>query len=139
MPAMSLSVPRKPLFVVSCGAMFVFGMIVAVLGTLFGLPEMRERLAIDLAQQGELFSLLFIGLIAATVVGGPTLDRFGSKPVLVGAAGSVTAALLLFGAARGFGLAGTAAALPAWRRVLNIGANAMVPTSAEDCGRRLNL
>ena len=44
-------------------AMFVFGMIIAMLGTLFGLPEMRERLGINLAQQGELFSILSFGML----------------------------------------------------------------------------
>ena len=59
--------------------MFVFGMIIAMLGALFGLPAMRERLGIDLAQQGDLFSILFVGLLVSTAVVGPTLDRFGSK------------------------------------------------------------
>ena len=67
-----------------------------MLGTLFGLPAMRERLGIDLAQQGDLFSVLFIGLLVSTAVVGPTIDRFGSKVVLVSASAMVTAALLAF-------------------------------------------
>jgi MFS family permease len=72
---------RGRLFVAAALAMFVFGMIIAILGTLFGLPAMRERLGIDLARQGDLFSVLFIGLLASTAVVGPTVDRFGSKVV----------------------------------------------------------
>ncbi len=56
--------------------MFVFGMIIAMLGTLFGLPAMRERLGINLAQQGDLFSVLFIGLLVSTAVVGPTHRPF---------------------------------------------------------------
>ena len=134
--------PSRPrLFAVSCLAMFVFGMVIAMLGTLFGLPELRARLAIDLAQQGQLFSVMFVGLLVATVAAGPTQDRFGAKVVLVGAASAVAVALVLLALARGFGSASAAAALlglgAGW---LNLGANALVsdlyPGSR---GRMLNL
>ena len=132
---------RRRLFAVACLAMSVFGMVIAMLGTLFGLPEMRARLAIDLAQQGEVFGLLFVGLLAATVLAGPMLDRFGSKLVIVSAAAQVTAALVLFALARGFGAAAFAAVLlgfgGGW---LNIGGNALVSDIyPENRGRMLNL
>jgi len=132
---------RRRLFAVGCLAMFVFGMVIAMLGTLFGLPELRARLGIDLAQQGEVFSVLFIGLLVSTVLAGPMIDRVGSKPVLVAAASLVTAALALFTGARGFGAALTAAVLlgfgGGW---LNIGGNALVSDIyPESRGRMLNL
>jgi MFS transporter, FHS family, glucose/mannose:H+ symporter len=132
---------RGRLFAAAAASMFVFGMLIAMLGTLFGLPAMRERLGIDLAQQGDLFSVLFIGLFAATAVVGPTLDRFGSKPVLVSASAMVTAALLAFALARGFGAAALAALLlgigGGW---LNTATNALVSdVYHDDRGRMLNL
>jgi FHS family glucose/mannose:H+ symporter-like MFS transporter len=63
--------------------MFVFGIVMAVLGTLFGLPEMRTRLQIDLAQQGNLFFLLYVGIFLATVVAGPAIDVIGNKLILI--------------------------------------------------------
>jgi len=138
---MTPSPDRRRLFVVACLAMFVFGMVIAMLGTLFGLPAMRARLGIDLAQQGASFSVLFVGLLVATVLAGPMIDRVGSKPVIVSAAVQVTLALALFTAARGFGTALAAAFLMGfgggW---LNIGGNALVSdVYPEDRGRMLNL
>ena len=133
--------PRRPLFLVSCLSMFVFGMVIALLGTLFGLPEMRARLAIDLAQQGQLFSLMFVGLLAATVAAGPVQDRFGAKVVLVGAAAAVAAALSLFALAGSFaGAAAPVALLGIGAGWLNLGANALVSDLyPESRGRMLNL
>jgi MFS transporter, FHS family, glucose/mannose:H+ symporter len=132
---------RRRLFAAAAMAMFVFGMIIAMLGTLFGLPLMRDRLGIDLARQGDLFSVLFIGLLVATAVVGPTIDRFGSKLVLVSASAMVTAALLAFALARGFGAAAVAALLlgvgGGW---LNTATNALVSdVFPDDRGRMLNL
>lgn len=132
---------RRRLFGAAASAMFVFGMIIAMLGALFGLPAMRERLGIDLAQQGDLFSLLFTGLLVATAVVGPTLDRFGSKLVLVSASAMVTVALLGFALSRGFGAAALAAVLlgvgGGW---LNTATNALVSdVFHDDRGRMLNL
>ncbi|HEX7487079.1 MAG TPA: MFS transporter [Vicinamibacterales bacterium] len=132
---------RRRLFVAAAMAMFVFGMIIAMLGTLFGLPAMRERFGIDLAQQGDLFSVLFIGLLVATAVVGPTLDRFGSKLVLVSASAMVTTALVALALAQGFGAAAVAALLlgvgGGW---LNTATNALVSDVFPDNrGRMLNL
>jgi MFS transporter, FHS family, glucose/mannose:H+ symporter len=132
---------RSRLFVAAALAMFVFGMLIAMLGTLFGLPDMRERLGIDLAQQGDLFSVLFIGLLASTAIVGPMIDRFGSKVVLVSASAMVTAALLAFALATGFGAAAAAALLlgigGGW---LNTATNALVSdVFPENRGRMLNL
>jgi MFS transporter, FHS family, glucose/mannose:H+ symporter len=132
---------RRRLFATAAAAMFVFGMIIAMLGALFGLPEMRTRLGIDLAQQGDLFSILFLGLLASTAVVGPTLDRYGSKVVLVSASAMVTAALLVFALAHGFWAAALGAVLlglgGGW---LNTATNSLVSdVFADDRGRMLNL
>jgi len=90
---------RARLFAAACAGMFIFGVVLALLGTLFGLPAMRERLNVNLAQQGDLFLLLFAGVCFATVAVGPLIDRFGNKLVLLVSAVLVTLALLGFAAA----------------------------------------
>lgn len=132
---------RRRLFVAACAGMFTFGMVIALLGALFGLPAMRERLGVNFAQQGDLLAILSIGLLLSSMVAGPLLDRFGSKAVLVAASSMVTGALLAFALARGFAPAAVAAALlgfgGSW---LNIGTNALVSDIyPEERGRWLNL
>ena len=101
---------RARLFAAACAGMFIFGLVLALLGTLFGLPAMRERLGVDLAQQGDLFLLLFAGVCFATVAVGPLIDRFGNKLVLLVSAVLVTVALVEFAAAKSM-LAAVVAAL----------------------------
>ncbi len=91
---------RAMLFAAACAGMFIFGVVLALLGTLFGLPAMRERLGVNLAQQGDLFLLLYAGVCFSTVAVGPLIDRFGNKLVLLLSAVLVALALLEFAAAR---------------------------------------
>src|SRR2546429_9549069 len=72
---------------------FVFGIVMAVLGTLFGLPEMRARLQIDMAQQGNVFLLLFMGILVSTLVAGPAIDSIGNKIILVASSALVAAGM----------------------------------------------
>jgi MFS transporter, FHS family, glucose/mannose:H+ symporter len=110
---MARAVSREPLFASACGGIFVFGIVLALLGTLAGLPEIRARFGFeqDLAAQGNLFLLLFLGIFAATVVVGPLIDRFGNKTVLVVSSALVALALGGFIVAEGFGAAALAAVL----------------------------
>jgi MFS transporter, FHS family, glucose/mannose:H+ symporter len=87
---------RNRLFGGACAAMFVFGIVLAILGALFGLPAMRERLGITLVQQGDIFLALFFGVFLSTIVVGPMIDSFGNKVVLTVSAALVTIALVLF-------------------------------------------
>src|SRR5438105_540808 len=89
-------VKRHRLFMAACAGMFVFGIVFALLGTLFGLPQMRERLHVNLAQQGDLFLLLFIAVGVSTLASGPLIDRFGNKLVLLTSSVLVTIALVQF-------------------------------------------
>jgi fucose permease len=84
------------LFGGAAAGIFVFGIVMAILGTLFGLPEMRSRLGISLAQQGTIFLLLYVGIFAATLVAGPGIDAIGNKFILV------VSPLLVAGAMAGF-------------------------------------
>jgi FHS family glucose/mannose:H+ symporter-like MFS transporter len=102
---------RRPLFTAACGAMFVFGIVLAILGALFGMPEFRTRLDISLAEQGNILLLLFFGVFVSTIVVGPIIDRFGNKVVLTLSAALVTASLVIFSVATTFVAAAAAAFL----------------------------
>ncbi len=118
---------RRPLFAAACGGMFVFGIVLAVLGALFGMPAFRERLAIDLADQGNILLLLFFGVFVSTIVVGPIIDSFGNKVVLTVSAALVTLALVGFSMASSFTAAATAAfLLGLGGGGLNTSANALV-------------
>lgn len=132
---------RQRLFAGACAGMFLFGAVVALLGTLFGLPEMRARLGVNFAQQGQLFSIMSVGLLIATALSGPIMDRFGHKTVLVSSSLLSSVGLIAVGMSRsvftaalsvfllGFGAAG-----------LNTAPNAVVSDLyPEERGRRLNL
>jgi fucose permease len=106
---MSRAVNREALFASACAGIFVFGIVLALLGTLFGLPGMRERLGIDLAGQGDVFLVMFAGIFTATAIVGPVIDRIGSKWVLAASSLLVAAAMLVFLAARHFAGAASAA------------------------------
>lgn len=101
----------RTLFLAACGGILVFGIVLAILGTVFGLPEMRARLRIDLAQQGNLILLLYLGIFCASLVVGPLIDRAGNKIGLCISSLIVTVAMLMFAAAHSFAAACSAAGL----------------------------
>jgi MFS transporter, FHS family, glucose/mannose:H+ symporter len=96
------TIRRGVLFGGAAAGIFVFGIVMAVLGTLFGLPEMRTRLRIDLAQQGNLFLLLYVGILFATLVAGPAIDIAGNKLILVASAVLVAAGMMGFAFAHSY-------------------------------------
>ena len=132
---------RRKLFWGACAGMFVFGIVLAILGTLFGLPEMRDRLTIDLAQQGDIFLALYFGVFVSTLVVGPMIDSWGNKPVLVTAAILVALALVLFSTAHSFPAAIVAAfVLGFGGGGLNTSSNALVADLyVDNRGAMLNL
>jgi MFS transporter, FHS family, glucose/mannose:H+ symporter len=131
---------RRRLFWAACGGMFVFGIVLAVLGVLFGLPEMRERVDANLAQQGDIFLMLFLGVFLSTLITGPIFDNYGSKTVLAWSAGIVAVALVAFSAARSFPAAAVAALILGFGGGgLNTAANALIADLyADERGAMLN-
>jgi FHS family glucose/mannose:H+ symporter-like MFS transporter len=129
------------LFAAASIGIFVFGIVMAVLGTLFGLPEMRARLHINLAQQGNTFLLLFIGIFVATLAAGPAIDAIGNKTILIFSAVLVAAGMVGFAFAHSF----ESAAVPALLLGcggggLNTSTNALVSDLfGENRGSMLNL
>src|SRR5262245_39011600 len=83
-------------FAAACSAMFLFGIVLAMLGTIFGLPTTRDRLHVDLAQQGDIFLALYLGVFLSTLLVGPVIDSFGNKVVLGTSALLVAAAFGFF-------------------------------------------
>jgi len=89
----------------------VFGIILAILGTAFGLPAMRARVQVTLAQQGTLFLLLYLGIFLASLVVGPLIDHLGNKANLLASSLIVAMAMVFFAGAHSFGTASAAAIL----------------------------
>jgi fucose permease len=83
----------------------------AILGAVFGLPEMRARLQINLSQQGNLFLLLYLGIFCASLIVGPLIDSVGNKVNLLVSSVLVSAAMVWFALAHSFASAAMAAVL----------------------------
>ncbi|MGA6952043.1 MAG: MFS transporter [Candidatus Sulfotelmatobacter sp.] len=132
---------RKVLFGGAATGIFVFGIVMAVLGTLFGLPEMRQRLQIDLSQQGNVFLLLYLGILLATLLAGPVIDSMGNKLILVTSAALVASGMAGFAYAHSFGGAAISAVLLGLGGGgLNTSTNALVSDLyGEDRGPMLNV
>ena len=91
--------------------MLVFGIVLAILGTVFGLPALRARLQISLARQGTLFLLLYLGIFVASLLVGPLIDHLGAKANLLASSLIVALAMILFAVAHSFAAASGAAML----------------------------
>ncbi len=121
--------------------MFMFGVVLVLLGTMFGMPEMRERLQVTtMIRQGDLQTVLLVGVLLSTVASGPLIDRFGCKLVL-----SVSSMLVTFALGRiAFATSYSAAQVAGF--ILGVGGGGLNITSnvlvsdifEEDRGARLN-
>lgn len=138
---MTETIRRGVLFGGAATGIFVFGIVMAVLGTLFGLPEMRSRLQMSLAQQGSMFLLLYLGIFLATLVAGPVIDAIGNKVILVISSVLVAAGMAGFALAHSFGAAAIPAVLLGFGGGgLNTSTNALVSDLyGEKRGSMLNL
>jgi MFS transporter, FHS family, glucose/mannose:H+ symporter len=121
--------------------MLVFGIVLAILGTVFGLPAMRERLQISLAQQGTLFLLLYLGIFVSSLSVGPLIDHLGAKANLLTSSLIVALAMILFSGAHSFvGASGAAILLGFGGGGLNTCTNVLVSDLyVERRGPMLNL
>ncbi len=133
---------RGRLFISACAGLFVFGVVLVILGTLFGMPEMRARLGVsDLIRQGNLQTMLLFGVFLATVAAGPLIDRFGNQIVLAASAALAALALAGFAFLRGYTMANFFGfALGIGGGGLNMATNVLVSQAfEEDRGAKLNL
>lgn len=60
---------RERLFAAACGGIFLVAIALALLGATLGMPEVRTRLNLSVAQQGELIFLLYFGLLPTAQIG----------------------------------------------------------------------
>src|SRR6266404_4129394 len=122
-----LASPRARHFAAACAGMFMFGIVLALLGALFGLPQFRARLGVDVVQQGTILALVYVGVLLATPLAGPVIDAFGNKVVMLSSALLVTVSLISFTFAGSFAAAALAGVpLGIGGGGLNIAANALV-------------
>lgn len=128
------------LFAVASAGMFVFGIVLALLGALFGLPPFRERLHVDVAQQGTILGVVYLGIWITTPVVGPVIDGFGNKVVLFASGVLVAIALIAFARITSYGAAlGAAVVLGGGGGGLNTSTNVLVSdVFGEDRGPYLN-
>jgi len=118
---------RGRLFAAACAGLAMFGIVIVLLGTLFGFPQMAERLHVDIVRLGALASLMLTGVWGTTVMLGPIIDRFGNKVVLVGSSFIVAASLVAFATAESFALAAVVCVvLGVGGAGLNMSTNALV-------------
>jgi len=82
-------------------AIFVYGMIAAMLGTI--LPDLSARFRLTPQQNGTIASMQALGLIIASVGVGPLIDYEGKKIGLVLGLALVTIALFLLPRSTGYG------------------------------------
>jgi MFS transporter, FHS family, glucose/mannose:H+ symporter len=99
------------LFFSACAGILVFGIVFAVLGTVFGLADTRALFGINLAQQGTLFLLLYLGVFLASLIVGPLIDHLGHKVNLLVSSAIVSGAMLGFAFAHSFVAASFASVL----------------------------
>ncbi|HSM77081.1 MAG TPA: MFS transporter [Bryobacteraceae bacterium] len=90
------------LIVAAILAIFVYGVIAAILGTI--LPSLATRLTLTETQNGNIALAQAIGLIVASVSVGPLIDKRGKKMALLLGLALIAIALFALPSAPGFGL-----------------------------------
>jgi fucose permease len=81
-------------------AIFVYGMIAAMLGTI--LPDISQRFSLTPKQNGSIALSQAIGLMIGSFCVGPLIDLYGKQFGMLGGLGLVAAALLLLRSAGGY-------------------------------------
>ncbi|MFZ0293572.1 MAG: MFS transporter [Candidatus Sulfotelmatobacter sp.] len=81
-------------------AIFIYGMIAAMLGTI--LPELSDRFKLTPSQNGTIASAQALGLIVASLATGPLIDNQGKKLGIVLGLGLIAVALFVLPRAAGF-------------------------------------
>ena len=75
---------HRAVFASACLGMLLFGVTLTTLGAV--LTPLIERYDLDKADAGSLMALLPLGILAASLVFGPVVDRYGYRLVLVAGA-----------------------------------------------------
>jgi fucose permease len=80
--------------------MFVFGMVMALLGAV--LPSLSDRLHFDLARAGDLFLFMNAAMLVSGLLTGPLMDRSGHKLPMIWSPALVAAAMAIIAVAGTF-------------------------------------
>jgi len=129
------AIHRASLMVTVNACMFVFGVVLLLMGSL--LPSLR----VSGARAGSLGSVPLIGILIATILIGPILDKVGAKPALALGLALIVAAIAVIPSLVSYtALAVAALAYGLGGGVLNTATNALVSDlSATGRGVALNL
>jgi fucose permease len=118
------------LFSLAVTGQFLFGIVLALPGTLFGLPRWTSALGFDVSRQAQLLVVFFTGQFLFTAVAGTLVDRFGCQRVLALGAGLIAAAFLwLAGATSATGAMPPALILAMGGASINAASNTLVSAS----------
>jgi fucose permease len=104
----AVSAPRG-LMASACAGMFVFGVVMAILGAI--LPTLFDTIQLDKAQAGNLFLFMNFSMLVMSLFFGPIVDRFGFKLFLAASALAVSASLFMLAGAGTYGAVLTAAVI----------------------------
>ncbi|HMI56248.1 MAG TPA: MFS transporter [Gemmatimonadaceae bacterium] len=128
---------RRVLFACACLGLLTFGIVLTTLGSM--LPSIMERFGIDKAQAGSLFLLMTLGILAASLIFGPLVDRYGYKGILLAAVALIALGLegIAFATSLGW-LRAAVIVIGFGGGIINGGTNALVADISTD-GRAANL
>jgi fucose permease len=114
----------RPLIASAWAGIFVFGIVMAILGAI--LPSLFARIRFNKSEAGSLFLFMNLAMLVMSVFFGPIVDRFGYKVFLMICSLLVAASFLLFTLAPSYSfLLAAALLLGIGGGGLNGGANAM--------------
>ncbi|MGH7604376.1 MAG: MFS transporter [Gemmatimonadaceae bacterium] len=130
---------RRFLFACACLGLLTFGIVFTTLGSV--LPSIMARFGIDKAEAGSLFLLMSFGILAASLVFGPLVDRYGYKGILLAATVMVAIGLEWIAFASSLATLRLAVLVTGFGGgIINGGTNALVADiSVEDRSAKLNL
>lgn len=130
---------RRLLFACACMGLLTFGVVFTTLGSV--LPSIMQRFGLDKTQAGSLFLLMSLGILAASLVFGPLVDRYGYKGILLAATVIVMLGLEWIAFAGSLALLRAAVLITGFGGgIINGGTNALVADiSGEDRAAKLNL
>lgn len=123
----------------ACGGMFVFGIVMAVLGAI--LPELTDKIQLNKAEAGNLFLYMNFAMLVMSLLFGPVVDRFGFKSFLIFCSLLVAVSFAVFSQADSYSMVVLAAAVLGFGGGgLNGGTNALTSDiRPEKRGSALNL
>lgn len=108
---MRLAATPRHLFGLAVAGQFLFGVVLALPGTLFGLPRWTAALGLDVPAQARLLVVFFAGQLLFTAAAGALVDRAGCQRVLALGSLLIAAGFLSLGHAATAGAAVLSAAL----------------------------